>query len=151
MTSICTAPNYDAIQGPSLFLAGGITGCEDWQSEAIKLILASNKRCGTIFNPRRKLFDINDPTAAEKQIRWEYEMLMKARTILFWFPAGQLQPIALFELGRWSSRPLGKTIFVGCDPTYPRRQDIEIQMQLARPEMTIYYDLAELCAACLKG
>ena len=60
--------------------------------------------------------------------------------ILFWFPATSICPIALFELGRWSWKYPGNiiAIFVGCDPAYPRRVDVEQQMKLARPELPIY-------------
>jgi hypothetical protein len=111
----------------SLFLAGGITGCPDWQSEIIELldIPACNL---TIYNPRRENFPIGDPNAAEKQIIWEYERLMKADLVSFWFPCETLCPITLFELGKMLG--IGKNIEVGCHPSYGRKQDIEIQMEL---------------------
>ena len=46
-----------------LFLAGGITNCELWQNDIIKLL--KDKEELTIYNPRRKNFPINDPSAAK--------------------------------------------------------------------------------------
>jgi hypothetical protein len=48
-------------------LAGGITGCPDWQSKLINLLRNEDI---VIFNLRRKNFPIHDPTAVEEQIKW---------------------------------------------------------------------------------
>lgn len=117
---------------PKVFLAGGITDCPDWQENAKGALL---KLGYTVFNPRRASFPIDDPTAAQEQIEWEYDGLKYADVILFWFPEGAIQPIALFELGRWSPAKMGKLIAVGCDPNYERRQDVEIQMSLVGIEV----------------
>ena len=37
-----------------------------------------------------------------------------------------------------------KPIFIGVDPKYQRRQDVEIQTKLARPEIEIVYSLEDL-------
>ena len=141
-----------------LFLAGGINGCEDWQAEmrskledVINLIL---------FNPRRADFPINDPSAAVDQIGWEWKHLKLADAISFWFTKDTIQPITLFELGRWSTphkpaiKPFAndslkidvepKPIFVGVDANYPRRLDIAIQLSLERPGLKVVYSLADL-------
>jgi len=123
------APNgFKELLRPHLFLAGGITGCPDWQHQVSHALVTRGFK-GTILNPRRANFPIEDPSAAKEQITWEYEALRLADVILFWFPKEQIQPIALFELGRWSFS--GKRLVVGRDPEYPRRQDIDIQMELA--------------------
>ena len=59
----------------------------------------------------------------------------RAQKILFWFSPETLNPIALYELGTWVRGP--KPIFVGVHPDYPRRQDVVIQLELARPEVFI--------------
>jgi len=123
----------------SLFLAGGITGCENWQQLVKRYLKDVNV---VLFNPRRKDFPINDPNAAQAQIRWEYEYLRKASMILFWFPCETLCPIVLYELGAWSMTD--KKIFVGVHPDYKRKQDVEIQTKLVRPEVQIVYDLGTL-------
>ena len=119
--------------GPKLFLAGGITGCPDWQ-KIMKQEL--NNEEVTIINPRRENFPIHDPNAALAQITWEFEMLRKADMISFWFPSETICPIVLYELGQWNMTD--KKIIVGCAPGYTRLQDVEIQTNLARPEVQIH-------------
>lgn len=134
--------------GTRLFLAGGITGCEPWQSDATWALLNSTMGGdGVILNPRRKDFSIHMISATEEQIRWEHRALELADMILFWFPREQIQPIALFELGRWSHSP--KPIFVGADPAYPRRLDIEIQMRLERPRLKVHSRLSDVISDVL--
>lgn len=128
-----------AITSPSVFLAGGITGCPDWQSVFVKHLQASSL---TVFNPRRVQFPIDDPTAASEQIQWEYKHLRQADAIAFWFPWETLCPIALYELGAWSMT--AKPLVVGVHPHYPRRSDVEIQTALVRPDIQIAYSLTDL-------
>jgi hypothetical protein len=127
---------------PSLFLAGGITGTRDWQQELIGL-LSGHRLPLVLLNPRRKNYPWHDPAAAEAQITWEFRHLRRATGVVFWFPAETLCPIALFELG---GRVLvtGQPLFVGTDPGYARRQDVAIQVRLARPEVTVVADLEAL-------
>jgi len=125
----------------SLFLAGGITNCPDWQWR-VKALLGIENVNIVLFNPRRENFPIDDPSAAETQIRWEFEHLRQASMILFWFPSETLCPIVLYELGTWSMTD--KKIFVGIHPEYKRRQDVEIQTRLVRWEVKIVYDLGSL-------
>ncbi len=112
----------------SLFLAGGITNCPDWQQEMRELLKDLDI---VIFNPRRKDFPIGDPDAAFDQIKWEFEFLNRADIILFWFSRGSLNPIVLFEYGKWLMNTRNKLnykpLFIGIDPEYERRQDVELQ------------------------
>ena len=135
------APNgYELYSlGESVYLAGGITNCPDWQLEMVRLLSGTNL---TLLNPRRMLFPINDPNAAHEQIAWEYKALRDANSILFWFPHETLCPIVLYELGAWSMTD--KPIFVGIHPKYERRLDVEIQTELTRPEVKIVYTLSDL-------
>lgn len=137
---------------PALFLAGGITGCEDWQWKMRELLANTHL---LLLNPRRADFPIGDPDAAQAQIEWEHRHLCMANAVSFWFPCETLCPIALFELGAWAyaRRPVcanndfqleRKPIFVGVHPDYQRKQDVEIQMKLARPEVEVVYDLVDL-------
>lgn len=109
-------------KNPSLFLAGGISGCSDWQASVAEAF-ASLCPDLVLLNPRRKNFNVSDDSESVKQIHWEFEHLRKASAILFWFPHETLCPITLFELGQWSvlAGVLGKRLFVGCDPKYLRR------------------------------
>ena len=129
----------------SIFLAGGITDCPDWQAELAAMLRDTDL---VLFNPRRNDFPIHDPTAAEKQITWEHDRLRQATAVSFWFPAETLCPIVLYELGAWSMT--SKPIFIGIHPNYKRRQDVEIQTRLIRPDVPIVYSIADLAAA-LKG
>ena len=123
----------------SLFLAGGITNCPDWQAELTDLLRNEDV---VLLNPRRANFPIHDPNAAQEQIEWEYRHLRKADTISFWFPKETICPIVLYELGAHSMTD--KPLFVGVHPDYARRQDVEIQTGLIRPEIEIVYNLDSL-------
>ena len=127
----------------SIFLAGGITGCGEWQSHIAEELADTDL---VVLNPRRKDFPINDPTAAYEQIKWEFENLRFADQILFWFPPETLCPIVLFELGAWS-----KPIFIGIHPNYQRKQDVEIQIGFVRPDVKICYSLTELANQVIAG
>jgi len=123
----------------SIFLAGGITNCPDWQQEMRKLLYETNL---TLLNPRRKHFPIGDPGAAYTQIMWEHDQLRKADWILFWFPCETICPIVLYELGAWSMTD--KQIFIGVHPDYSRREDVRLQTHFTRPEVKIAADLEAL-------
>ena len=130
---------------PTVFLAGTITGAQDWQSEIIQMLANDS---GVLFNPRRENFPIDDPSAAPAQIKWEHDRLREAMLISFWFSPETLNPIVLYELGAWSMRT--KPIVVGVHPDYARRQDVEIQTGLARPDVEIVYSLADLAVEIRK-
>ena len=135
------APNSydDENTANSIFLAGGITGCPNWQKEMRGLLSETNL---LLLNPRRDDFPIGDPDAASIQITWEYNALRAAAAILFWFPCETICPIVLYELGAWSMTD--KLMFVGVHPGYQRRQDVEIQTKLARPDIHITTSLNSL-------
>jgi hypothetical protein len=122
----------------SLFLAGGITNCPDWQAEMVNLLKHSRL---VLLNPRRARWQMK-PGAQEEQIRWEHAHLRCADAVLFWFPEETLCPIALYELGAWNPRT--KTLFIGCHPDYQRREDVLIQTSLERPGQVIAGTLKEL-------
>ena len=131
----------------SIFLAGGITNCPDWQQEIREYFKDVDI---VLFNPRRKDFPIGDPDAAYKQIKWECEFLNRVDMILFWFSRGSLNPIVLFEYGKWlmntRSSDKYKPIFVGIDPEYEKKQDVEIQTLLENSFISgrIKYSIKEL-------
>jgi hypothetical protein len=133
--------DYDRTDEASLFLGGGISGCPDWQHEMANLLADTEI---TLLNPRRADFPIHAPNAAYQQIEWEFRHLRKAKAILFWFPCETLCPITLYELGSWSMTD--KPLFVGAHPNYPRRQDVEIQTRLVRPDVRVMDSLEALAA-----
>jgi len=128
---------------PSLFLAGGITGCPDWQATIIQML--QNEKV-TLFSPRRKNFDVTNPKESEVQITWEHKYLNATDAISFWFCEKETQPITLLEFGRYTTKELGRKVFVGVDPKYPRIKDVQIQLSLERPEIQIVYSLSDLVA-----
>lgn len=140
------SPPTSASHKTSVFLAGGITGCRDWQSEVVKKL---SKTDLVILNPRREEFDVSDPNASYEQILWEHKYLAFADIISFWFEPGQIQPIVLFELGRWSTRNLAKKIIVGCHPLYPRIMDVTVQLGLEQYDRPIALSIDELVASIL--
>lgn len=140
-----TPPNEFKGTKKTIFLAGGIQNCEDWQSRFASYL---EKTSWTLLNPRRPNFPMDDPTAAEKQIQWEFDHLRKADHIIFWFPKETLCPIVLYELGAWSAHPLS-SIMIGIHPDYQRKQDVEIQTKLVRPEVNIFYTLEDLANGVL--
>ncbi|MFB6516892.1 nucleoside 2-deoxyribosyltransferase domain-containing protein [Streptomyces sp. NPDC056401] len=130
---------------PSVFLAGGITHCPPWQSEAARELADF-----VVFNPRRTDFDVSDPSQTDVQIAWEYAHLLRADLTLFWFPACDaaltVQPITLYELGAAAATP-GRRLVVGADPGYPRRADVITQLSLSRPDLTVHPTLPETVTA----
>jgi hypothetical protein len=120
---------------PYLFLAGGITNCDEWQDEVCEK-LSDDSIVGTVFNPRRKNFPMGDPEAGKKQIAWEYWALndLNPDIISFWFDGGEsLQPITLYELGRYSTKHMLKGspehLVVASDPNYGRDMDVREQLK----------------------
>ncbi len=95
---------------------------------------------------------MGDPKEALKQIDWKHRHLRKADAVAFWFPCETLCPITLYELGAWSvyrDERGQKPLFIGVHPDYKRRQDVEIQTRLVRPEVPVVGGLPEL-AECVK-
>ena len=135
--------NIGKVRGAKLFLAGGITNCPDWLAELIEKIKDINHL--VVYNPRRKNFPIHDPNAAEEQIVWEYEHLSASNIIVFWFSRGSLNPIVLFELGRYGFDE-GKIVLIGLDPEYERKMDVTIQTMIGRKyeQMSFYNNLDDI-------
>src|SRR5204862_4101916 len=140
MSRYVEAPaEYDG-PGPSLFLAGGISGTFDWQADVVARLAGLSL---VILNPRRRNFPMDDPTAAAGQIAWEFRHIRRATAVLFWFPPETLCPIGVCELGGRTLVP-GQPLFVGTHPDYARRSDVEIQLRLARPEVRVAAELPEM-------
>lgn len=146
---------YSPVRGEtSLFLAGGITGCNNWQNDAAERLHYKAPNL-VLLNPRRENFPIDDPSASEEQIRWEHKHLRLATAILFWFPEETLCPITLFEYGRWLAATnlfthnhpimmIPKKLFVGCSYNYQRRSDVIIQTSLERPTQVVHNTLYDV-------
>lgn len=138
---VVRAPEEFDGDGPTVFLAGGITGCPTWQRDLIALL---GETSWTVLDPRRDPWP-DDPRAAEGQIAWEHRHLRRATLIAFWFPAETLCPISLYELGAWSMT--AKPLAVGVHPLYARRFDVQAQTRLARPDVPLVDSLEGLAEA----
>lgn len=124
-----------------LFLAGGITNCDNWQDKVIKYLddhYADSTEGLILYNPRRTDFPIHDPNASKKQISWEFNALENCDIFSMYFCAGDSdQPICMYELGRNLVRMEQKfhddtinRILVSVEDGYRRKQDVEIQTKL---------------------
>lgn len=135
-----------------VFLAGGITNCPDWQKEVItELSSYPDTDKLVVFNPRRDNFPINDPSATETQIMWEFNWLEQADIFSMLFCDGPSdQPICMYEYGRnivrmqnrfpsdWEDR-----IVTTVAQNYKRLADVTMQSTLASKNMLsvyTYYD-----------
>ena len=140
---VIEAPNevYSVVneQNVKIFLAGGITNCPDWQQEFIRRF---PKWGVTLYNPRRAVFDVTNPNEFERQVVWEHLHLEKSDIISFWFSRGSINPIVLFELGKYLRS--GKKIFIGIDDEYPRRKDVEVQSKLMGYERDFFCSIKTL-------
>ena len=127
----------------TVFLAGGISDCPDWQKEAVKLL---KEECApfcnlVVYNPRQDVYRDNEEVA-KKQIEWEDWALCHADAVIFWFPNQTLCPITLYELGKMANTD--KPIFVGCDKDYKRYFDVFNQLSLIRPEVKFRTNLRHI-------
>lgn len=160
---IITAPEEYTIADNeiSIFLAGGITNCPDWQSETIeslKHIFAIEQADDVvIFNPRRENFPIDKPGESYRQILWEFEALEKCDIFTMYFSSGDSdQPICMYELGRnilrmqmkyptdWERR-----IVVSIARNYKRFDDANYQTQFACGNRKIMLN-TQYAEECLK-
>ena len=133
---IITAPSEDYslehTKNYKVMMAGGITNCPNWQVELIQMF---TEKCPdaeiSLFNPRRENFPIDNPGESERQIVWEFNKFREADAHIFWFSRGSLNPITLYELGRYGNSGK-KPLCIGIDEEYQRKQDVIIQTQLSR-------------------
>jgi hypothetical protein len=142
---VITAPEKYIMQENeiSVFLAGGITNCPDWQSNIIKELEerfdSSIYDDLVIFNPRRENFPIDKPSAAFEQIEWEFDNLSRMDIFSMYFCKGESdQPICMYELGRYISEmqkrfPIDweERIIISVEKGYKRAKDVIVQTGLA--------------------
>jgi hypothetical protein len=125
----------------SIFLAGSISNAVDWQQIAADKLTPHFD----VFNPRRYDFNVLDSTMEEEQIKWEFEHLVAAKQVIFWFSNETLAPISLYGLGLFGY----KAHFIGIHPEFKRKRDVEIQTKLRNPDAKIFYDLNEMLDAVI--
>lgn len=144
MAIVIEAPNEfysikNETENLKIFIAGGITNCPDWQQDFIQEL--DDYPYVTLLNPRRKEFDIHNPYETEKQIIWEHRHLEEADLIIFYFSKGSVNPIALFELGKYLEK---SRIVIGIEPGYERERDVTIQSKLAGYTGEFYSSVKDL-------
>ena len=146
---VVVAPNKANLQPYDIccFLAGGITGCSDWQNEVIKELKRFDKLSNSqldrlvVFNPRRDEFK-DSLESAKEQIEWEFRWLQRMDIFSMYFASGESdQPICLYELGRNLCKMMSRfpddypeRIIISCDKNYKRAFDVKIQTMLAFSE-----------------
>ncbi len=155
---VITAPEEYERQPNDIFcfLAGGITGCGNWQAAVISYLDTHYSSYTTsnlvIFNPRRENFPIDDTEAASKQIEWEFKYLNQMDIFSMYFVGSDsLQPICMYELGRYLEVMKRRfpddfidRIWISVEPGYKREIDVKIQTSLALCNTT---DLTNLTKA----
>jgi len=129
----------------SIFLAGGISNCNDWQSDLITEIHKWVIKPAILINPRRDDFDISNKAMTEEQIKWEFNALRQVRIVTFYFCKETVCPITLFELGGtlervknyWEGSPglRNCNILIYIEPGYIRTDDVLTQVHLFREQM----------------
>lgn len=130
MSEVIYAPDPIPIhKHPSVFLAGGIQQCDDWQN----IICDELMNCrGVIYNPRRSQFKALSEEMLWEQISWEFHAIEQADFFAMWFcDSPSPQPICMYELGRALALKDHDTIMIGAAEGYSRRKDLEIQTSLA--------------------
>jgi len=153
-----------AVQGlHTVFLAGGISGTENWQRNIAKRFLKESDLF--VINPRREEGLMTTGDEASLQIEWEFKALRQSTFVMFWFPSQTVCPIALLELGTFLARGRNESfstlcrptegsswpyVYAGCHPDYSRRFDLEQQTKLYDPRIKIKYDLDELASVMIE-
>jgi hypothetical protein len=136
--------SYNLVFAIPVFLAGGITNCEEWQKVVINYFKENWKHeRGIIFlNPRRDSFDVTNPNATREQIEWEFSYL-NTPCVLFsmYFSNSQSpQPICFYEMGRALAKEFSvdsfsgirkNDVFVATHKDFHRKADVLIQGELA--------------------
>ena len=114
---------------PSVFIAGGISNCSDWQAE---MVARMDHARFDVINPRRYEGLAKDGDEAAKQIRWEHHALDRVSACIFWFPSETLCPITLFELGKMLvlCRQHRVELAIGWHRDYQRGFDLDVQIGL---------------------
>lgn len=144
MAQIITAPNIELPRFKSVFLAGGITNCKEWQKEVIEELKFEEI---SFFNPRQEHFDVSDKNASYKQILWEFERLEKMDIFsMYYCNDNSDQPICMYELGRNIVRMQNrfpsdweKRIVISVEDGYRRKADVLIQTELATQNKVFVY------------
>lgn len=138
---VITAPEYYALRNDdvAVFLAGGITNCEDWQNKVIDCLKRYTSNITdklVIFNPRRSEWPSNgDLEEVRRQIHWEADYICKCNIFSMYFTntKDSDQPICFYELGRYTQ---GRDI-ISYQEGFRRALDVDIQMEILCPGIKV--------------
>lgn len=157
MAQIIKAPSKEEPKYISVFLAGGITNCGDWQKEVEKHLDHIEEL--SVINPRNDKFDITNEKASKNQIKWEFDRLERADIFSMYFcNSGSVQPICLYELGRnivrmqqrfpndWEDR-----IVISIENGYSREFDVIMQTRLCASRLWIFTNASPYSHAMIIG
>lgn len=124
-----------------IFLAGGITNCQDWRKSVISNLnkVYENDDRVVIFNPRREGFGKLEETEVYNQIKWEFDAIEECDIFgMFFCDSKSVQPISMYELGKqlsYCKYTFGKNeniihTLIGVEEEYSRKEDVIIQSNL---------------------
>ena len=141
---VITAPDRSKFSGSdiSVFLAGGISMCPDWQSKVIDILSKMpDTDALTLYNPRRKSFSVNDSLMTYIQIGWEFLNLEHCDIFSMYFCNSEsVQPICFYELGRnmlykeiQHGPYISDHVIVSVEDGFKRAQDVTTQISFAFP------------------
>ena len=123
---------------PTVFLAGGMSWCEDWQAQMARDLRAE---AGVLLSPR-----INKPPYPDREMQawWEIRGRRQCGATVFYFPdtPKSVQPVTWYEMG--ANCQSGKPTAVYVDAGHRRRLDIEERIAVNQPAAYIANSLAEL-------
>ena len=125
----------------AIFLAGGITNCQDWRKSVISNLnkVYENDDRVVIFNPRREGFNEFNEAETFKQIKWEFDAIKECDIFgMFFCDSKSIQPICMYELGKqlsYCKYTFGKNeniihTLIGVEEEYSRKDDVIIQSNL---------------------
>lgn len=148
-----TYPNLENLEHPFLYLAGDITSSIVWQNDLIGLL---KDNLGTIFNPRRKRFSMDNPNQSFAQIQWNHRMIKQMDAVIFCFTI-ESNPITLLELGLFLTKETTSgrlyryfPTFICILPNYEKQKELEMQISLWRSDIHIVNKLEDLAIQIIK-
>lgn len=143
----------DLPRGPIVFLAGGITGCPNWQPELHEMVAHVYPEV-PIFSPRRAGWVDLTGDDADYQLEWEKHWLELADIVSFWFPKESDCPITLYELADMTRKFMYEDkpeILLGCDPEYRRKFDITKQSEMRGYPTNVWSSLSALSRCIIRA
>ncbi|MEK6899750.1 MAG: nucleoside 2-deoxyribosyltransferase domain-containing protein [Nanoarchaeota archaeon] len=162
---ILIAPEYEAIEGPLIFLAGPIQGAYRWQDDAIRIISQSAPELN-IASPRRSSERSHDGNFSTEmyaeQVDWETCHLRRAGkdgVILFWLAKESehlcdraYAQTTRFELAEWKMRHErdGANLVIGIESGFTGAKYIKRRFSQDCPEVSICSTLEATCEEAVR-